>query len=68
MPLAALLGLAPAFVAAASRPNIAIVVADDLGTFDLSCMGHPSIQTPRLDAMAADGVIFTQCVMRTYFN
>eukprot|EP01052_Picozoa_sp_SAG31_P036431 SAG31_NODE_4548_length_3149_cov_1.504918_1_plen_188_part_00 len=43
-----------------SAPNIAVIVADDLGTFDLSCMGHPSIRTPHIDGMARDGVIFTQ--------
>ena len=32
--------------------NIAVVIADDLGTYDLGCMAHPSIRTPHLDAMA----------------
>jgi arylsulfatase A-like enzyme len=40
--------------------NIAIVVADDLGTYDLSVMGHPSIRTPFLDRLAAEGALFTQ--------
>ena len=51
----------PAGAPAASRPpNIAIVFADDLGTFDLGCFGHPSIRTPHLDAMAREGAILTQ--------
>ena len=40
--------------------NIAIVVADDLGTYDLSVMGHPSIRTPFLDQLASEGALFTQ--------
>lgn len=45
---------------AASRPpNIIIILADDLGYGDLSCYGHPSIRTPNLDRMAAEGMRFT---------
>lgn len=44
---------------AASKPNIVIILADDLGYGDLGCYGHPSIRTPHLDRMAAQGVRFT---------
>ncbi len=55
--LAALLG---AFgLQAADRPNILIILADDLGYSDLGCFGG-EIQTPNLDTLAADGVRFTQ--------
>ena len=37
-------------------PNIVLVFADDLGYGDLSCYGHPATQTPRLDALARDGL------------
>src|SRR5271154_1715506 len=41
------------------RPNILIILADDLGFSDLGCYGG-EIQTPNLDALAADGLRFTQ--------
>jgi hypothetical protein len=45
--------------AAGKSPNIIIIFADDLGYGDLSCYGHPSIKTPHLDRMAAEGMRFT---------
>ncbi|MFN5626769.1 MAG: sulfatase-like hydrolase/transferase, partial [Planctomyces sp.] len=47
-------------VRATDRPNFVIIYADDLGYGDLSCYGHPSIRTPNLDRMAAEGMRFTE--------
>ncbi len=44
----------------APRPNVVIILADDLGYGDLACYGHPKFQTPHLDRMAAEGARLTQ--------
>jgi arylsulfatase A len=41
------------------KPNIVVIVADDLGYGDLGCFGHPRIKTPSLDRLAGEGVRFT---------
>jgi arylsulfatase len=43
----------------ASRPNVVVILADDLGYSDLGCYGG-EIATPNLDALAASGLRFTQ--------
>lgn len=57
----ALLALCVACAAAnaAERPNIIVIMADDMGYGDAGCYGHPTLKTPRLDAMAAAGLKFT---------
>ena len=43
-----------------TTPNIILIFVDDLGYGDLSCFGHPTIRTPNIDRMAAEGMRFTQ--------
>lgn len=42
------------------KPNIVLIVADDLGYGDLGCYGQEFIQTPSLDKMAGEGLRFTR--------
>ena len=52
--------LLSAFVAnAADRPNVVLIMADDLGYQDLSCYGSATIRTPELDKMASQGIRLT---------
>jgi arylsulfatase A-like enzyme len=58
--IAFLFALCPSLLAAAQPPNIVIILADDLGSGDLGCYGHPKFKTPRIDQMAAEGAKLTQ--------
>lgn len=42
------------------RPNIIVIMCDDMGYGDLGCYGQKLIATPRIDSMAAEGMRFTQ--------
>ncbi|WP_416051555.1 sulfatase-like hydrolase/transferase [Cupriavidus basilensis] len=42
-----------------TRPNVVLLIADDLGWGDLSSYGHPVFRTPNLDRMAAEGQRWT---------
>ncbi len=57
--LVAIDGLCAADTAGARRPNIILVMADDLGWSDIGCYGG-EIRTPQIDSLAKDGLRFTQ--------
>lgn len=42
-----------------SRPNIIYIMADELGYYELGCMGNTQIETPNIDRMAKEGILFT---------
>lgn len=42
------------------KPNIIYIMCDDLGYGDLGCYGQPFINTPHIDKMAREGMLFTQ--------
>ncbi|MFO0867767.1 MAG: arylsulfatase [Pirellulales bacterium] len=46
-------------IAAAEKPNIIIIMADDLGYGDVSCYGAKGVRTPAIDQLAAEGLRFT---------
>ena len=41
------------------KPNVVIIYADDLGYGDLSCYGATAVQTPCIDALAQNGLMFS---------
>ena len=57
--IASLFAVVASIAAAASRPNVIIILSDDMGYSDLGCFGS-EIATPNLDALAARGLRFTQ--------
>ncbi|MDE0836653.1 MAG: arylsulfatase [Akkermansiaceae bacterium] len=51
--------LLPAVISAAPKPNIIVILSDDMGVSDIGCYGG-EINTPTLDSLAANGLRFTQ--------
>ena len=43
------------------QPNIILILGDDIGFETVSAYGSTSYKTPRIDAMAKQGVLFEQC-------
>ncbi|MFV1996122.1 MAG: arylsulfatase, partial [Verrucomicrobiales bacterium] len=46
-------------LAAEQRPNVIVIMADDLGYGDVSCYGATALETPNIDRLAAEGIRFT---------
>lgn len=57
---AAAAGEEPEQQVAAEPPNVVLVLADDLGWFELNCYGNRFNETPHLDRLAAEGMRFTE--------
>ena len=51
--------------AAKSRPNVVLIIGDDISFDDFGCYGHPTIRTPNVDALAARGMRFTNAYLTT---
>jgi len=47
------------------RPNIVLIIADDMGWDDCGAYGHPTIRTPNIDRLAAEGMRFTNAFLTT---
>ena len=54
------MGAAALHAAAPQKPNVILILADDLGWTDLACFGSDLHETPALDQLARDGMKFTQ--------
>ena len=48
----------PVSAAKESKPNVVLIISDDQAWTDYSFMGHPSIETPHLDKLASQSVLF----------
>lgn len=57
---ALILFLLNSIYAQSQKPNIVLIMADDLGIGDLGTYGQTKIKTPNLDKLAKDGAKFTQ--------
>jgi arylsulfatase A-like enzyme len=49
----------PATLHAVDKPNVIVIMADDLGYGDTSCYGAKALKTPNIDRLAAEGLRFT---------
>ncbi len=58
--LVALVAFAPPASAEDKKPNIVLIMADDLGCFELGCYGQTKIKTPSIDKLAKGGARFTR--------
>ena len=57
-----LIGIGHAFVQA-ERPNFVILIADDISYNDIGCYGSPDARTPRIDALATEGIRLTHAYL-----
>ena len=48
-----------------TKPNVIVIVADDAGYVDFGFMGSEDLDTPHIDNLAKNGVVFTDCLLYT---
>ena len=60
---AALVCAWPGVATAQDRPNFVLFIGDDISVSDFGCYGHPTIETPNVDKLAADGLRFTNAYL-----
>ncbi|MEX0702447.1 MAG: sulfatase [Planctomycetales bacterium] len=65
MAFAAETSVAPADGSNADRPNIVVVLVDDLRWDELGCTGHPFVKTPHIDRVAREGALFRNAFAAT---
>jgi arylsulfatase A-like enzyme len=49
----------------AGRPNLVLIIADDMNWDDCGAYGHPAIRTPNIDRLAAEGLLFKHAYLTT---
>lgn len=63
--LSILLALVPFSAGYAAPPNIVFLIADDISQEDFGCYGHPTLKTPHIDDLAAQGIRFDNAYLTT---
>ena len=58
--LALVLAWGPGPMAALAGPNVLLIIGDDQAWGDFGFMGHPAIETPSLDRLASQSLVFTR--------
>jgi N-sulfoglucosamine sulfohydrolase len=48
-----------------TRPNVVLIIGDDISDSDFGCYGHPNIRTPNVDKLASSGMRFTNAYLTT---
>ncbi|MFO1007412.1 MAG: sulfatase [Planctomycetaceae bacterium] len=52
--------ICPSILRAEAPPNVVLIISDDQGWRDYSFMGHPAIQTPHIDRLASESLVYTR--------
>ncbi|MHA7830234.1 MAG: sulfatase-like hydrolase/transferase [Flagellimonas sp.] len=59
------IGFSQQNISQTAKPNVVIILADDLGYGDISCYGQTGYSTPNIDGLAEEGVLFTDFYVPT---